>query len=210
MSISAQELDVGIPVEEYPELFFGRTMPTHGEGKIAVFLIQFPDYKNENPDATAAYYNQLYFSAEPLDGTKESNPWYGSVTTFYREQSMDKLNLSGQVFDWYTAKHERSHYDSTSGKKELVMEAVAYYEGKGVDFAQFDGDKNGEIDAVIYHFAGPADDIRTILGMTVWSMLPMRGKQAAVCRSTPLFSWTTRSIGPTEIPSACAESSVTS
>ncbi|MBQ8276752.1 MAG: immune inhibitor A [Clostridia bacterium] len=158
VSISAQELDVGIPVEEYPELFLERTMPTHGEGKIAVFLIQFPDYKNDKPDATAEYYNQLYFSAEPLDANTAGNPWYGSVATFYRDQSMGKLNLSGRVFDWYTAKHERSYYDSMTKKVELVMEAVAYYEAKGVDFAQFDGDGNGELDAVLYHFAGPADD----------------------------------------------------
>ena len=52
VGVSAQELNVGIPVEEYPELFLGRTMPTQGEGKIAVFLIQFPHLtsgnKNEN------------------------------------------------------------------------------------------------------------------------------------------------------------------
>ena len=158
LGISAKELDVGIPVEEYPGLFMGQTMPTHGEGKIAVFLIQFPDYRNDNPDATAEYYNQLYFSAEPLDGTKADNPWYGSVATFYREQSYGKLNLSGQVFDWYTAKHERAYYNDDQKKKELVLEAVAYYEAKGVDFGRFDGDGNGELDAVIYHFAGPADE----------------------------------------------------
>ena len=155
VGVSAQELNVGIPVEEYPELFLGRTMPTHGEGKIAVFLIQFPDCKNDNPDATAEYYNQLYFSAEPLAGN--GNLWSGSVAAFYREQSFGKLNLSGQVFDWYTAEHERSYYDSIWRKMELIMEVIAYYEGKGVDFGQFDGDKNGEIDALIYHFAGSAD-----------------------------------------------------
>ena len=45
----AQTVEVGIPVEENPELFLPRSMPTHGEGKIAVFLIDFPDYRNENP-----------------------------------------------------------------------------------------------------------------------------------------------------------------
>jgi len=157
--ISARELDVGIPVEEYPELFVQRTMPTHGNGKIAVFLIQFPDHKNDKADATAEYYNELYFSEKRLaEKTNEENyPWYGSVSTFYREQSYGKLNLSGQVFDWYTAKHERSYYNSDPKKKELVMEAIAHYEAKGVDFSQFDGDRNGELDAVIYHFTGPVD-----------------------------------------------------
>ncbi len=156
-SLSAEEIDVGIPVEEHPELFIGRTMPTHGEGKIAVFLIQFPDYKNDNPDATAEYYNKLYFSKELFDSATKYLPLYSSVATFYKEQSYGKLNLSGQVFDWYTAKHERSYYDSYENKKELVMEAIAYYEAQGVDFSKFDGDKNKELDAVIFHFAGPVD-----------------------------------------------------
>lgn len=42
-------VEVGTPVEERPELFIHRSMPTHGEGKIAVFLIDFPDHPNENP-----------------------------------------------------------------------------------------------------------------------------------------------------------------
>ena len=154
---NAEAIDVGIPVEEHPELF-GRTMPTRGEGKVLVFLIQFSDYKNDDPTATAEYYNELYFSAEPLNGTKADGPWYGSVASFYRDQSMGKLSLSGEVFDWYTAKNERAYYNSWQKKKELVMEAVAYYEAKGEDLSRFDGDKNGELDAVVFHFAGPADD----------------------------------------------------
>lgn len=157
VGISAKELDVGIPVEEYPELFMDRTMPTHGEGRIAVFLIQFPDCHNENQEATAKYYQDLYFSAENLGNSADDDPWRGSVAAFYREQSFGKLNLSGQVFEWYTAKHERSYYNETWRKAELVMEAVAYFEAKGVDFNQFDGDGNGEIDAITYHFAGPVD-----------------------------------------------------
>ena len=58
----SQTVSVGIPVEEHPELFLPRSMPTHGTGKIAVFLIEFPDYKNENPVATADYYDRLYFN----------------------------------------------------------------------------------------------------------------------------------------------------
>lgn len=82
----------------------------------------------------------------------ETNWGETTVAEFYREQSYGKLNLSGQVFDWYTAKHERSYYDNK--KAELVMEAAEYYRAQGVDFSQFDGDGDGVIDAVTYHFAG--------------------------------------------------------
>lgn len=141
-----QTVDVGIPVEEHPKLFIPRSMPTHGEGKIAVFLIQFPDYMNENPDATREYYDKLYFSG----GADQY--WNTTVSDFFYEQSYGKLQISGQVFDWYTAKHERSYYDNR--KAELVVEAAAYYGAQGVDFSRFDGNQDGTIDGIVYHFAG--------------------------------------------------------
>lgn len=140
-------VNVGIPVEESPWLFLPRSMPTHGEGKLAVFLIDFPDYPNDNPYATQAYYDGLYFSGGI------STPWGDTtVSQYFREQSYGKLNISGQVFDWYTAQHERSYYDDR--KEELVTEAAAFYLAQGVDFSQFDADGDGVLDGVIFHFAG--------------------------------------------------------
>ena len=144
---AVQTVDVGIPVEERPELFLTRSMPTHGEGKIAVFLIDFPDYPNDNPLATREYYDKLYFS-----GGVETTWGQTTVADFYRGQSYGKLNISGQVFDWYTAKHERSYYDIR--KNELVAETMEYYRLQGVDFSQFDGDSDGVVDSLVYHFAG--------------------------------------------------------
>lgn len=142
-------VEVGTPVEERPELFHNRCMPTHGEGKIAVFLIDFPDHPNNNPVATTEYYEKLYFTGGTYTNWNESHQ---SVADFYAKQSFGKLKLSGQVFDWYTAKHQRSYYDDR--KAELILEAAEYYRAKGVDFAQFDGNKDGIIDSVVFHFAG--------------------------------------------------------
>ena len=142
-------VSVGVPVEEHPELFISRSLPTHGQGKLAIFLIDFPDCPNDNPVATREYYDKLYFSG----GTNTNwDEYYSSVADFYEKQSCGKLKLSGQVFDWYTAKHERSYYDQR--KAELVKEAIDYYRAKGVDFAQFDGNSDGIIDGTVFHFAG--------------------------------------------------------
>ena len=141
----ATTVEVGIPVEEHPELFLPRSMPTHGEGKIAVFLIEFPDMRNENPSANVEYYERLYFKS------------YGqSVSKFYQDESYGKLKISGKVFDWYTAKHERSYYDNR--KDELLLEAFSYYDSLGTDFDQFDGDGDGAIDSVCFHFAGEPEE----------------------------------------------------
>ena len=149
---SVQTVEVGIPVEEHPELFLTRSMPTHGEGKIAVFLIEFPDYPNEDPLLTREFYNNIYFNG----GIETNLPKDISVAEYFRQQSHGKLNISGYIFDWYMAKHERSYYDFR--KNELVMEAAEYYRSQGVDFSQFDGDNNGIIDAIVYHFAGEYSD----------------------------------------------------
>ena len=70
-------VEIGIPVEEHPELFLPRSMPTRGEGKIAVFLIDFPDYKNDNPELTAEYYETLYFYGD--DGQTD---YWGNISDF--------------------------------------------------------------------------------------------------------------------------------
>jgi len=143
----AQTVDVGIPVEEHPELFLSRSMPTHGEAKLAVFLIDFPDMRNQNPDVNRELFEKIYFTGK----VDEVTGW-GNLAEFYNQQSYGKLTIGGRVFDWYTAKHERSYYDNR--KEELLMEAAAYYEGLDIDFSQFDGDGDGVLDAVIFHFAG--------------------------------------------------------
>ncbi|MBR7142184.1 MAG: Ig-like domain-containing protein [Clostridia bacterium] len=142
-----QTVQVGTPlVEARPELFLPRSLPTRGEGKIAVFLIDFPDKRNANPHATREYYDGLYFSGGA------DNHWGTTVSAFFQQQSYGKLHLSGQVFDWYTAKHERSYYDDR--KAELVLEAAEHYQSFGTDFSQFDGNDDGILDSVIFHFAG--------------------------------------------------------
>ena len=150
----ATTVSVGIPVEEHPELFLTRSMPTHGEGKIAVFLIDFPDVRNDNPVATVEYYDSLYFKGGINTAWQTE-----SAASFFYEQSYGKLSLSGKVFDWYTAKHERSYY-TLDKKAELVMEVAEYYQAQGVDFSQFDGDGDGVIDAITFHFAGEYTDNR--------------------------------------------------
>lgn len=149
-----QTVEVGIPVEERPELFITRSMPTHGEAKIAVFLIEFPDFKNDNPIATKEYYDKIYFNGgvETIWGNE------ASVASFYRDESYGKLNISGQVFDWYTAAHERSYYNNK--KPELIIEAAEHYMAQGIDFSDFDGDGDGVIDAVAFHFAGTRSNVR--------------------------------------------------
>ena len=141
---SITEVAVGSPIEEHPELFLARSMPTRGEGKIAVFLIDFPDYKGLT---SVEHYENVYFGNEAGQV---------SVSSFYADQSHGKLSLDGEVFGWYTAKHNRSHYDNK--KTELVMEAAEFYRGQGIDFSDFDGDSDGVIDALTFHFAGEVDD----------------------------------------------------
>ena len=142
-----QNVSVGVPVEERSELFFTHSMPSRGNASVAVFLIDFPDLPNTNPMATRDYYDKLFFKGG-LDTV-----WGDMhVSRFFDEQSAGKLKMSGEVFDWYRAKHERSYYDNR--KSELISEAVQYYRDRGVDFSKFDGNGDGALDSVIFYFTG--------------------------------------------------------
>ncbi|MBR6739472.1 MAG: Ig-like domain-containing protein [Clostridia bacterium] len=148
---ASQTVKVGTPVLERPEVFLPRSMPVEGEGRIAVLLIDFPDAPNDNPFATKEFYEDLYFNGANTNWGEDY-----SVSQFFFEQSHGRLSISGEVFDWYTARHEQSYYDDR--KFELIVEAAEYHISKGADFSDFDGDGDGVIDGLIFHFSGEYSD----------------------------------------------------
>ena len=155
LSVRASEQTVNIvtpPVVETPAPFLTSSMPTRGDAHIAVFLIEFPDCKNDNPYATKEYYEDIYFNG------CTGNSWgtENSVSAFFCKESNGKLNISGQVFDWYTAKNNREYYSDK--KNELIIEAAEYYISQGVDFSNFDANGDNIIDAITFHFAGSHSD----------------------------------------------------
>lgn len=120
------------------------SMPQTGTAKTVFLLVQFPDAKNDNPAWNKTAMQKRYYDAENPD----------SLTGFYLHSSFESLKIEGTVYGWYTAKNNRSSYAGTDGNLKLYQEVLSYYDRIGVDFSNFDGDKDGVIDCVYMLCAG--------------------------------------------------------
>ncbi len=120
------------------------SMPQAGTAKTVFFLVEFPDKPNKNPAITANAVFQKYYNS------KDKN----SLSGFYAASSIGNLNIKGKVYGWYTTKHNRSYYSGSGGNEKLYQEVISYYDRKGVDFRNYDGDGDGIVDCVYMLFAG--------------------------------------------------------
>jgi M6 family metalloprotease-like protein len=82
-----------------------------------------------------------------------------SMTDYYKEVSYGKFNVTGDVFGWYTAKHNKAYYGANDengedkNAEELLLEAVKAAD-PSVDFSKYDHDKDGYVDGVMIVFSG--------------------------------------------------------
>jgi len=120
-----------------------------------VVLVEFPD-NLANPASTRSFYQNLLFSTT---GT--------SMTTFFKENSWDQLNLSGTVYwnqtdnGWVMAPKAYAYYvnnqeglgyypQNTQKLVEDVLQIIDPY----TNFAQHDGDGDGVLDGLVIVYAG--------------------------------------------------------
>jgi M6 family metalloprotease-like protein len=122
-------------------------MPTRGTVRVLALLISFNDY----PGVT----DPAYFASR-LFGGGVGGPPYDSLRNFYRRSSYDQLEIVGDVLGWYQAPYARSTVTETStGRMNLIKEALNHYEAQGHDFAQYDNDGDGTIDYFCVFWTGP-------------------------------------------------------
>lgn len=122
-------------------------MPTTGTVRVLALLISFNDY----PGVT----DPSYFASR-LFGDGVGGPPYDSLRNFYRRSSYDQLEIVGDVLGWYQAPYARSTVTETStGRMNLIKEALNHYEAQGHDFAQYDNDGDGTIDYFCVFWTGP-------------------------------------------------------
>lgn len=124
-------------------------MPAVGEAKALVFLVEFPDIKHE-PEVTREAAEEIFFGED-------------SLSSFYYESSYNKLTITGDVQDWYTAKHDRDYYVQ-NGIAALYREVLDAFDDQ-IDYSQYDADGNAYIDGLYLHFAGESSG----WGSALWS-----------------------------------------
>lgn len=148
---------------EVPTRWVG--MQTIGKVKAVTLLIDFPDYKNPQVEGVEDIQSKMFG-----DGFESDYP-YESIRNFYLRSSYGKLEISGNVLGWYTAKYNRDHYNEN--REELIKEAISYYKKNGHDFSQYDANNDGIIDALYVEWAGP----NTGWASFWWSCQPSFGEK---------------------------------
>lgn len=114
-----------------------------GTRKPAAILIDFPDVSGSH---TQQWFQSALFG-------NNTNP--GTLSSYYAAQSFGKLSVQGKVAsDWATASHFRAYYNSSwNAQREMILEAL-YQVDPYVDFSQYDGDGDGDVDGLIIAYAG--------------------------------------------------------
>ncbi len=144
---------------EQQEASFENAMPSTGDVKSLVFLVEFADADNTIDDLTRMQVNNLFFG----DGLSEVNGVYymdngypyESVANYYERSSYGKLKISGDVMDWYKLPHTMSYYENAEfGREEIIEELFGYYD-KQLDYSKYDSDNDGYVDSFYILYAGP-------------------------------------------------------
>lgn len=137
--------------------------PSSVEIKLPVLLIQYPDkkftYKVQDFEMLMNQTNYLGI---------------GCVKDYYAANSFGKMIATSIVSGIFTAKNNLAYYGANDSygydirPHHLVREAVDSAYIKGLDFSQFDNDKDGYVDVVIVIFAGYGEDAGANSN-TIWS-----------------------------------------
>lgn len=135
-----------------PQHSFGTPARISPKGKVkaVVLLVDFED----DPSSTKKdHYSDLLFSS----GTHST----GSMRDYFKEVSDNKLDVEGDVYGWYRLPQKYSYYtannfgdgDYPHNAKRLVEDAVKAADAD-VNFADYDSDGDGIVDAIFVVHAG--------------------------------------------------------
>ncbi len=122
-------------------------MPTIGNVRVPVLLISFQDLPAAN--SAVKIENKIFGKGSSSEFPLES------LTEFYSRSSYGKLKITGNVLGWYKYQGLREDIkDDYTGREDLIMEALSYYDSKGHDFSQYDNNNDGDIDYLVVIWSG--------------------------------------------------------
>jgi M6 family metalloprotease-like protein len=148
---NVQEIDRILPAP--PSAWQG--MPTTGNVKMFVLLIEFSEYPHIVADTQSAVHSQIFGQ----ENTSSSNYPYESLNAYYNRSSYGLLNLGGgSTLGWYNAGSRSSVAETDEGRENLIMAAINSFDTAGHDFSQYDNDGDGVIDYFAVVWTGPIGD----------------------------------------------------
>lgn len=83
----------------------------------------------------------------------------GSVSDFYRANSIDRCRYTNIVMPYYRAQHPKTYYTDPAipqgvRARELILEAINHFKATGFDFSQLTADSQGFVYAMNIYYAG--------------------------------------------------------
>ncbi|HRR77240.1 MAG TPA: dockerin type I domain-containing protein [Ruminococcus sp.] len=128
------------------------SLPSQGDAKLAIFYVDFPDCKFSYEPSTDNI-EEIAFGDE---NKSDKNYPFESMSAFYERSSKGIMDLDGKAFR-YTAKHDKVFYENDAWKVKLIDEIMTE-NNSNIDFRDFDGDKDGVIDAILINVPKAAGD----------------------------------------------------
>lgn len=130
-----------------------RGLPSLGNPKVLVIPVDFTDYgaeKDMKSDLQTAFF-----------GTSEQTGWE-SLSSYYYKSSYGKLEITGTVTDVYHTEKSSTYYSNKYGDSngngnpeyEIIKGALDYFD-ETIDYAQYDSDNDGMIDALYIVYTAP-------------------------------------------------------
>lgn len=120
------------------------SLPSHGDARMAVFHVDFPDCSFETDVTDEQIKNVLFGEERKKYNTNYPNE---SISAFYKRASKGVMALDGEVYS-YTARHNKSFYENDVYKTKIIDDVISGMDSK-VDFSSFDGDGDRVVDAVL-------------------------------------------------------------
>lgn len=129
-----------------------RGMPSKGNSKALVIPVEFTDYP-----ADADMVSNL---EKAFFGTAADTGWE-SLTSYYNKASYGKLNISGTVTSVYQTGKKSTYYSNAYNTNEsidyeIIAAALKYFDSS-INYADYDSDKDGYIDALYLVYTAPVD-----------------------------------------------------
>lgn len=124
-----------------------KAFPTTGNRTLLAILMETPDIPfTRTQEEFDALFNQVNYT---IGGAS------GSVKDYYLENSYGLLNLTVDVAGPYTAENNMAYYADDA--RPLFTEGIAMAD-EDVDFADYDNDNDGLVDAIYMIFAGYGEE----------------------------------------------------
>jgi len=142
--------------KSYNELLYQRGFPTTGSPHSLVILVNFSDVSFVTPNPKTAFTNLLNQKGYATNGGT------GSANDYFTSSSMGVFSPQFDVVGPYTLPNPMAFYGANSGNiasddinpQQMVIDACTLASAAGVDFSQYDTDKNGFVDNVFIYYAG--------------------------------------------------------